>query len=204
MPNPYPFSLSAAKALLTSHGWTEEGGVMTCTSPGTGATDCGANIASGYTLNFKIIWASGSPALDDTFNAEVADWAQIGITFQTSEDTFNNVISDCSGGAGYEVCSWGGGWIYAPDYYPSGETLFTPTGGFNVGSYSDPAMTTLINGTTFGTAKLTAYATYAAKQLPVLYQPQAVGAGEIIKTLKSSIGFTPNPLENFMPEYLHF
>jgi len=88
VPNPYPFSLSAAKALLTSHGWTEEGGVMTCTSPGTGATDCGANIASGYTLNFKIIWASGSPALDDTFNAEVADWAQIGITFQTSEDTF--------------------------------------------------------------------------------------------------------------------
>jgi peptide/nickel transport system substrate-binding protein len=177
---------------------------MTCTSPGTAATDCGANITQGYTLNFKIIWASGSPALDDTFNAEVADWAQIGVTFQTSEDTFNNVISDCSGGAGYEVCSWGGGWIYAPDYYPSGETLFTPTGGFNVGSYNDPAMTTLINGTTFGTAKLTAYATYAAKQLPVLYQPQAVGAGEIIKTLKSTIGFTPNPLENFMPEYLHY
>jgi peptide/nickel transport system substrate-binding protein len=204
VPNPYPFSLANAKALLTSHGWTEEGGVMTCTSPGTAATDCGANITQGYTLNFKIIWASGSPALDDTFNAEVADWAQIGVTFQTSEDTFNNVISDCSGGAGYEVCSWGGGWIYAPDYYPSGETLFTPTGGFNVGSYNDPAMTTLINGTTFGTAKLTAYATYAAKQLPVLYQPQAVGAGEIIKTLKSTIGFTPNPLENFMPEYLHY
>lgn len=204
VPNPYPFSLSTAKALLTSHGWTEVGGVMTCTSPGTGATDCGTGITQGYTLNFKILWASGSPSLDATFNAEIADWAQIGIQFTSTEDTFNNVIGRCYGGAVFEVCSWGGGWIYAPDYYPSGETLFTPTGSFNPGSYSDPTMTTLINATTFGTAKLTAYATYAAKQLPVLYQPQVTGAGEVIKTEKSSIGFTPNPLENFMPEYLHF
>jgi len=202
--NPYPFSIANAKALLTSHGWTEQGGVMTCTSPGTGATNCGADIAQGYTLNFKIVWASGSPALNDTFNAEVADWAQIGIVFTTSEDTFNNVIADCNSSAGYEICSWGGGWTYAPDYYPSGETLFTPKGGFNVGSYNSPSMTTLINGTTFGTAKLTSFADYAAKNLPVLYQPQATTAGEIIKTLKSKIGFTPNPLANFMPEYYHY
>jgi peptide/nickel transport system substrate-binding protein len=204
VPNPYPFSLANAKADLTSHGWTEEGGVMTCTSPGTGATDCGSGITQGYTLNFKIVWASGSPALDDTFNAEVANWNSIGIQFTTSEDTFNNVISDCNSSAGYEICSWGGGWTYAPDYYPSGETLFTPKGGFNVGSYNNAAMTTLINGTTFGTAKLTAFASYAAKNLPVLYQPQANAAGEVIKTLKSTNGFTPNPLGNFMPEYLYY
>jgi len=204
VPNPYPFNLTAAKALLTSHGWTETGGVMTCTAPGSGANQCGAGITSGYTLNFKIIWASGSPSLDQTFNAEIADWASIGIVFAHSTDTFNNVIGDCSGGAGYEICSWGGGWTYAPDYYPSGETLFTPKGGFNVGSYNDSQMTTLINATTYGTAKLTQFATYAAAQLPVLYQPQQAGAGEIIKTLKSKIGFTPNPLANFMPEYLHY
>jgi peptide/nickel transport system substrate-binding protein len=202
--NPYPFGLAAAKALLTSHGWTETNNVMTCTSPGTGASNCGTGITQGYTLNFKIIWASGSPSLDQTFNAEIANWASIGIVFTSSQDTFNNVISKCSGGAGYEICSWGGGWIYAPDYYPSGETLFTPSGGFNVGSYNDPTMTSLINDTTYGTAKLTAFAKYSAEQLPVLYQPQANGAGEIIKTLKSTIGFTPNPLENFMPEYFHF
>ena len=155
-------------------------------------------------MNFNIIWASGSPSLDDTFNAEIADWAQIGIVVKGAQDTFNNVIGKCSGGAGYEICSWGGGWTYAPDYYPSGETLFAPGGGFNVGTYSDAKMTSLINATTFGTAKLTDYATYAAQQLPVLYQPQAAGSGEIIKTLKSTIGFTSNPLGNFMPEYLHF
>ncbi len=202
--NPYPFNLKAAKALLTSHGWKIVNGVQTCENPGTGANQCGAGITKGYTLDLKIIWASGTPALDDTFNAEIADWGTIGIVFSHSTDTFNNVIADCNNGAGYEICSWGGGWTYAPDFYPSGETLFTPKGGFNPGSYSDPKMTTLINATTFGTAKLTKYATYAADQLPVLYQPQSFAPGEVIKTLKSSIGFTPNPLGNFMPEYYHF
>ena len=202
--NPYPFNLTAAKALLTSHGWTEQGGVMTCTSPGSGSSQCGAGIDQGYQLKFSIVWASGTPSLDQTFNAEIADWAQIGIQFTHSTDTFNNVIADCSGGSGFQICSWGGGWIYAPDYYPSGETLFATSGGFNVGSYNDSHMNTLINATTYGTAKLTDYAKYAAQQLPVLYQPQATGVGETLKTLKSSIGWAPNPLENFMPEYLHW
>ena len=204
VPNPYPFNLKAAKALLTSHGWKIVNKVQTCENPGTGAKQCGAGITKGYTLDMKIIWASGTPALDDTFNAEIADWGTIGIVFSHSTDTFNNVVADCNNGAGYEICSWGGGWTYAPDFYPSGETLFTPKGGFNPGEYKDPHMTTLINATTFGTAKLTAYASYAAQQLPVLYQPQSFAPGEVIKTLQSSIGFTPNPLGNFMPEYYHF
>lgn len=202
--NPYPFSLTNAKALLTSHGWTEENGVMTCTSPGTGSSNCGAGITQGYTLNFSIVWASGSPSLDETFNAEIADWASIGIVFSHSTATFNNVIGDCSGGSGYEICSWGGGWTYAPDFEPTGESLFAPTGGFNVGTYNNAQMTADITATDFGTANLTAYGNYAAQQLPVLYQPQAFAPGEVIKTLKSSIGFTPNPLGNFMPEYLHY
>ena len=202
--NPYPFNIAAAKALLTSHGWTVQGGVQTCTNPGTGANQCGAGITQGYTLNMKIVWASGSPALDQTFNAEIADWAQIGIQFTHSTATFNNVIGDCSGGSGFEICSWGGGWTYAPDFAPSGESLFTPVSGFNVGSYNDPKMTALVATTTFGTAKLTAYANYAAQQLPVVYQPQAFSPGEVIKTLKSTIGFAPSPLSNFMPEYFHF
>lgn len=202
--NPYPFNLTKARNLLTSHGWTKRGGVMTCTRPGTGPKQCGAGISQGYTLNFKIVWASGSPALDASLAAQIADWGSIGIVFAHSTDTFNNVISDCNGGAGFELCMWGGGWIYAPDYYPSGETLFTPTGGFNPGSYSNAHMTALIKATTYGTAPLTAYAKFAAQQLPVLYEPNATGAGEIIKSLKSTIGFTPNPLQNFMPEYLHY
>jgi hypothetical protein len=87
---------------------------------------------------------------------------------------------------------------------PTGEALFTPSGTYNVGTYNDPNMTSLINATTHGTTNLYTYAKYAAEQLPVLYQPQAGSAIEINKSLKSTIGFTPNPLGNFMPEYYHF
>lgn len=115
------------------------------------------------------------------------------------------MIADCTSAAQhYRACSWGAGWIYAPHWYPSGETLLTPKGGFNPGGYSDPKMNSLVNATTFGTAKLTAYATYAAEQVPVLYQPNPFSVNEVVKTLKSSIGFIPNPLGNFMPEYMHF
>jgi peptide/nickel transport system substrate-binding protein len=150
------------------------------------------------------VWASGSPSLDDTFNTELADWASIGISFTHSTDTFNNVIADCETGTKFQICSWGGGWIYAPDYYPSGETLFAPGGGFNVGTYANAKLTAAINTTTFGTATLGKYATLAADQLPVLYQPESAFTTETINTLKSKIGFTPNPLQNFMPEYYHY
>jgi peptide/nickel transport system substrate-binding protein len=188
VPNPYPFNLTAAKKLLTSHGWKEVGGVDTCESPGTAATDCGAGITKGEQLSLSIIWASGTPSLDDTFNAEIAD---------------------CEAGTAYEVCSWGGGWSYAPDYYPSGETLFAPGGGFNVGDYSNPTETADIKATTFGTASLKAYSEYTADQLPVLFQPEATATGEILKTLKAKSvnginGLAQNPLQNFMPEYLYY
>ncbi|MDE3008101.1 MAG: hypothetical protein KGJ10_03000 [Acidobacteriota bacterium] len=203
--NPYPFSLKKAKALLNSHGWQLKNGVQTCENPGTGANQCGAGISQGYTLNFSIAWASGSPSLDTTFTTEIADWASIGIQFSHTTGTFNQVIADCtSAKQHYEICSWGAGWIYAPDYYPSGETLLSTKGGFNPGGYSDAKMNALINETTFGNAKLTKYANYAAQQLPVLYQPNPMSIIEVKKSLKSSIGFTPNPLGNFMPEYYSY
>jgi peptide/nickel transport system substrate-binding protein len=204
VPNPYPFNLTAAKALLTSHGWAMQGGVMTCTNPGTGASQCGAGIAQGHQLTFNLIYLSGYPAYDQVVAALASDWGQIGVKLSHTTDTFNNIIGKCSGGAGFDLCWWGAGWSYAPDYYPSGETLFSPTGGFNVGGYNNPTMTALIKQTTFGTAKLTAYATLAAKDLPVLYMPTGGSMGEIIKTMKSKIGFQPNPLQNLMPEYYYF
>ena len=200
--NPYPYNMAAARALLSSHGWKMINGVQTCVNPGTNSNQCGPGITRGYTLNFAIIWASGSPSLDQTFTAEVSNWATIGIKFSHTSSTFNNVIASCSSPTQpYQICSWGAGWIYAPDYYPSGETLFTTKGGFNPGGYSDPHMNALVDATTFGSANLTSYATYAARQLPVLYQPNPVSITEVSKGLKSSIGFTPNPLANFMPEY---
>ncbi len=201
VPNPYPYSQSAAKSLLTDHGWTIVNGVQTCTRPGTGSNECGAGIASGSKLALSIIWSSGTPSLDSTLAAEISAWKSIGIPFTHSEASFNDVTAQCNGGS-FQICMWGAGWVYSPDYYPSGETLFTPTGGFNPGSYSDEHMTTLIGQTTSGTADLTAYGNYAAQQLPVLYEPNPTATGEVSKSLK---GVQPvSPLQNFMPEYNYF
>jgi hypothetical protein len=38
----------------------------------------------------------------------------------------------------------------------------------------------------------------------VLYLPTEETIGETARTLKSSIGWVPNALSNFLPEYLHY
>jgi peptide/nickel transport system substrate-binding protein len=209
--NPYPYSPSKALAALKSHGWKMVGGVQECESPGTGATDCGTGITKGQKLAITLIYGSGVPVLALQVNTEVAEWKTIGISTKVTLEPFDSVVSDCVGNsASWSICLWGAGWIYAPDYYPSGESLYVPGASFNIGAYSDAALTAAVKASTFGTASLASFANIAAQQLPDLYQPNTTnnysgsGIGEVIKTLKSKIGFTPNPLENFMPEYYSY
>jgi peptide/nickel transport system substrate-binding protein len=201
IPCAYPYDLTKAKSLLTEHGWQVVNGVQTCERPGTLASECGTGIASGTQLKFAYIWASGSASSDTTNDAEIAAWDSIGIQTSQKEASFDKVVSECNGGT-FQICSWGAGWIYAPDYYPSGETLFTKGGAFNPGSYYSPMMESLVQASVSQTVPLTAYGTYAAEQLPVLYQPNPTATAEYSVKLK---GVQPlNPLQNFQPEYLHF
>ncbi len=209
--NPYPYNPTKAESLLTSHGWKMSGGSVTCQSVGTGSSDCGAGITKGEKLNVALEYGSGVPVLALQVNTEVSEWKAIGINTKLVSVPFNSVVSDCVGNsANWSICLWGAGWIYAPDYYPSGESLYVPGASFNIGDFSDPALTAAVKTTTFGTATLKDFANIAAKDLPDLYQPNTTnnfsgsGIGEVIKTLKSKIGFTPNSLENFMPEYYYW
>jgi len=85
----------------------------------------------------------------------------------------------------------GAGWIYSPEYYPSGETLFATGASFNIGNYFNAQLNADVQKTDFGTASLGAFANLMAVQLPDLYQPNttndfvAGGIGEVINTLKS-------------------
>jgi peptide/nickel transport system substrate-binding protein len=209
--NPYPYNPTKAKKLLTSHGWVNKGGVDVCEKPGTGATECGAGIKSGQKLAITLEYGSGVPVLLLQVNTEVSEWKTIGIDANTLAEPFDSVVSDCVGNsANWSICLWGAGWIYSPDYYPSGESLFVPGASFNIGAFSNAALTTAVKASTFGTATLASFANDAAKDLPDLYQPNTTndyagsGIAEVKDTLKSKIGFTPNPLENFMPEYYSF
>lgn len=202
--NPYPYSPAGAAALLAGHGWTLSAGVLTCTNPGTGTGQCGAGISAGYPLKFNVVVAGNSASLAGTVSWEAASWRSLGIGVTVLTASFDTVVGDCRGGSGFEICAWGTGWTYQPGYYPSGEALFSPNSTVNVGTYSDATMQSLVAATLHGSTTLTAYARYAAHDLPVLYQPQGTIVEEVAKTLRSDVGFAPNPLGAFLPEYYHF
>jgi peptide/nickel transport system substrate-binding protein len=199
--NPYPYSVAKAKSYLSSNGWkVNPGGTSVCED----AAKCG--VAKGTKLSFTLQYVGGSPFEDQLMQAEKSSWAQAGIHVNLTTGTFDTVLSTavpCKGsGCSWEAGNWGGGWIFSPDYYPSGELLFQTGASSNSGSYSDKHMDALIKGTTVGNSDLSAYGVYGAKQLPVVWQPITIGATEINKKLQ---GVTPlNALTNINPENWYF
>jgi peptide/nickel transport system substrate-binding protein len=204
--NSYPFNLTTAKTLLTSHGWTDEAGVMTCTSPGTTATHCGVNIAAGAQLKFTLMYVTGDATVDSTVNLISTDWNAIGIAVTVTANTLNNLAIECTSTSTtpWSICWSGDSWTYEPNYYPSGEQMFVSGASANAGGYTDPQMNALVAADTRGKSTLSAFAQYAANQLPVLFLPTQESIIETSRSLDSSIGWAPNALGNFLPEYLHF
>jgi peptide/nickel transport system substrate-binding protein len=209
--NPYPYNPSKASALLKGHGWTMAGSTLVCASPGTRPSDCGLGITRGEKLSFDFLYGTGSASNTLLVDAEISEWNSIGIGMKVSSAPFNTVLATCSADSSkWSICYWGGGWIYFPQFYPSGETLFTPSGSFDIGNFDNASINAAVNQTDFGTASLGRYANLAAVQLPDMFEPnstntfEGAGIGEVIDTLKSTIGFSPNPLVTFMPEYYHY
>jgi len=205
--NPYPYSATKAKKLLSSHGWkVVPNGTDTCQKPGSGTGQCGAYkgkvIPKGAKLSFTLQYSSGVAITTDTMNAEKSSWAQAGINISLTSASFNTVLGNatpCPKGCSWELENWGAGWIFAPDYYPSGEEIFQTGAGSNSGNYSDPTNDANIKATNVSNESLTKYENYLAQQLPVVYQPNYTNPiDEISKTLS---GATPvNVLQQITPE----
>jgi peptide/nickel transport system substrate-binding protein len=196
----YPYSPSTAISLLKSHGWAvNPNGVTTCTSPGTGASDCGAGVAAGAKLAFTLIYSSGIPEFDEQQAAIVTWWQQAGIKLTLKAEPFNTevaTIGTCSASShpastcGWQL--WDQGYMpYSLDPVGSGE--FNTGGPNNFGGYSNPEMNQLINETEYGSnpQAFTAYENYATEQLPQLWLPN----GGFFTAIPSSLqGFEPlNP-----------
>jgi len=204
--NPFAFDTGRAKSLLTDHGWTEQGGVMTCTSPGSGSSQCGAGVTKGRKMSIKFDYASGSPSLDQQMQQYKSDAAKAGIELNLKQSPFNSVIGEAvpckpsQSSCSWEVANWGGGWIYAPDFLPTGEALFQTGAGSNSGSYSDPKMDSLIQQSLVksGTKPFFDFEDYAMEQLPVIFQPAAY----VVQAVSTHVGGVVfNPLVTFLPEY---
>lgn len=207
--NVYPYSPSKAVSLLKDHGWSVvPNGTSTCTSPGTAANQCGAGIPAGAKLAFNLEYASGGDALTQLMTAEKSSWASAGINITLSQASFNTVLGNataCAGGSSctWELENWGGGWIFSPDYYPSGEPIFQTGAGSNSGSYSDPTNDANIKATITSQTPLTTYENYLAEQLPGVWQPNSVSS--LTEVRNGLHGVIPqNPLLSLNPEEWHY
>jgi peptide/nickel transport system substrate-binding protein len=208
--NPYPFDLKAAAKYLTDNGWTvAAGGTSTCAKPGTAAGECGAGIAAGAKLDFTLPYASGNQTITTAMQSLKSNAAKIGINLSLKPEPFNTVTGatiPCSGATcTWEMGNWGGGWVYAPDYYPTGELLWQTGAGSNSGNYSNPEVDKLIAATTTesGTASIQAYEDALAKDLPVIWSPNYTYS--LTEVANGLTGVTPqNPYGSLTPEEWHY
>jgi peptide/nickel transport system substrate-binding protein len=203
--NPYPYSIAHAKKLLTSHGWTEKSGVMTCTDPGTAASQCGEGVAEGTKFQMQVLSQSGSSVTNNMMSAIQSSLSNAGIGFSIKTAPVNTVLSQTpSCTADQSICSWqlsffgtAGSWYFSA--FPTGDSLFETNGGANFGSYSNPAVDSLIEASTTSssTSAITDYSAALAKDLPVIWLPEPDYQVSVIKT--GLTGFSQDPLANFHP-----
>jgi peptide/nickel transport system substrate-binding protein len=210
---PYPFSETNAVNLLKDHGWTvNPGGASVCSKPGTGSNECGAGIPAGTPLKFSEVYVSGSQTISQIVDLEVSEWSKAGIDVTTSQNTFDGVLSvavpclpkvtpTCQD---WDMANWGGGWLFAPDYLPTGEEIFATGAGSNSGNYNDAENNKLIVETnkSSSSAVFTQWENYLATNLPVIWQPDGVGETEVAKDLGGVLPI--NALANLNPEDWYF
>jgi peptide/nickel transport system substrate-binding protein len=198
---------------LQSHGWKiNRGGTDVCEG------NCGPGIKKGAQLAFKLTYSSGSTLTTEEMTDFKADAQQAGINVTLASEPFASVIGQATACKSnqptckWTALNWGAGWIYAPDYYPSGEELFSTGAGANYENYSDPEANKLILQTETAPASksmaaLDAYENYMAKTVPVVYFPTSTGnpiPGGPVVVDKYLGGYTSNAYANLTPEQWYF
>ncbi len=188
--NPYPYSPTKAKQLLSSHGWTiHSGGTDVCSKPGTGAGKCGKGISSNTKLAVSLMYPSGFPNIANEIQVMRSAFNNVGIHLTLSEAPENTVLSDSFSCIGKSSAECPGStpelaiissplYTYVPIYYPDGTSLFGCGGATNAGNYCDKTANQEITeieseGNAASLKTLYKYQEYVAKQLPLLWFPNA-------------------------------
>jgi peptide/nickel transport system substrate-binding protein len=142
------------------------------------------------------------------------DYALAGIAINLTTAPFDTVIGNavpCTAGSActWDMEFWGGGWIYAPDYEPTGDELWSCTGsgasvayaGSDSGGYCDPQAESdiLATETSSNVQAMYTYEDYLAKNLPVIWMP--VNYAQLNMINKNLKGTQPlDPLLQIYPE----
>jgi peptide/nickel transport system substrate-binding protein len=204
---PYPYDPAKAKALLTSHGWSEVGGVMTCQDP----SKCGAGITKGEQLKLTFAVATGIAAATATYETIKSEESQVGIDVTLLQQSFNSIIGESAPCApmgpkcNVQVFAYGGWGFDGPGFEPTGEPLFATGAGSNSGNYSDPTMDRLIQAThtSSSLSVFDQYATYGTQQLPFMWIPEP-NPYQIQAVTSKLHGVTFSPMFTMLPEYWYF
>ncbi|MBY8885583.1 hypothetical protein K7472_12080 [Streptomyces sp. PTM05] len=175
--NPYPYSIDTAKKLLSDHGWkVVPNGTTTCQNPGTGATQCGAGITKGQSLNFVLYYASGVKSEEQMITAFASQLKQVGINANIKTDTFNNVIqnenvqSSPKNDNNWGMAAFGG---ETEGDYPTNGILFGTGASQNQGGFADPQIDKLSNDSIMSSDPQALQKELAAEtnDLPAIFQP---------------------------------
>ena len=207
--NPFQYNLGKAKSILASHGWkVVPNGASACTNP----SKCGPGIKPGRQLVFNLPYAADNTWLRQEMTQLQSSASLAGIKINLQPMPFIQVTALAAGNCkvahipcDWDLANWGSGWSFAPDYAPTGETLFKCGSIANAGGYCTSQNDSLINKTLTSNNPQDMYTwqNYLAYQLPVLWQPNSVYTlTEIVNNLK---GVTPqSPTLALNPENWYF
>ncbi|HZZ49994.1 MAG TPA: ABC transporter substrate-binding protein [Pseudonocardia sp.] len=206
--NPFTYDPMRAQKLLADHGWsTPYDGVGVCERPGAGPDQCGPDVPAGARLEFTMLYSSGIPRLALTVQQIQSSASKIGFRLNLRGAPFHTVTGTaipCKTGApdcNWEMGNWGGGWVFAPAYYPTGEQIFASGAGNNQANFSDPELDKRIAATTQSDSPeaMREYMRYGSETLPGIWQPNFDYA--VVALANNLKGVLPlNPFLTINPE----
>jgi peptide/nickel transport system substrate-binding protein len=204
--DPWTLNITAAKSLLASHGWRAgaPGQPLTCAKVGSGAGQCGPGVQLGSSLSFTLQYATGIDYMESAARELASNASLAGMQITLEPEPFNTVTGTAftpSDAANWQLAEWGS-WTFAPDYLPTGETLFLGGSANNAGGYNNQQNNSLIADTLQARTpsqfdqEMYTWEDYLAQQLPVVYMPNTPSLVETIKglnigTQNSALMITP-------------
>ncbi|MBD0742396.1 ABC transporter substrate-binding protein [Streptomyces sp. CBMA152] len=203
------FAPAEARSLMAANGWDLSTTPAVCRNPGTGAGQCGADIAADDKAEFTLDYQSGNADLPAIMASYKTSLAQAGIAVNLAEKPVDHLQGEASlcGATNPAGCTWDavlyGGWVYSPQLYPTGDALFATGAGANVWGYSDPHLDQLIAKTITSNdiQDMYAYEDYINDHLPVIYNENTVAIYEVADGLHMPV---QDPFEGYEPEFWYY
>jgi peptide/nickel transport system substrate-binding protein len=187
----WTLNIPAARRILQEHGWVSRGGpALVCGNAGSGPNQCGPGVLANTPLQFTLMYATGIDYMESSARELASNASLAGMQLTLDPEPFNTVTGDAFDPTNHtwQLAEWGS-WTYAPDYLPTGETLFLGGSANNAGGYDNPTNNSMIGATLQARtpsqfdAAMYAWEGYVSAQLPVVYMPNAATLVETIKGL---------------------